>query len=167
MKKSDLVDKLQKEWHQERPDLYTASMGIVGRFLLLGELLKKRANQVSLEFGIGYTDLDVLATLKRSGKPYQLRPADLLNFVLIKSGSLTACLDRLEKAQLITRAFSENDRRSRFVMLTDKSKKLVDQAIEKRFKEASEFLLPISKKEQTLLEPILKTLLSAHMNDEQ
>ena len=166
MKNLDLVDQQQKEWQQERPDLNTAPMGIVGRFLLIGELLKKRADQVSFEFGMVYTDLDVLATLRRSGKPYQLRPTDVLNCVLIQSGSLTACLDRLERTQLIKRVCSENDRRSRLVMLTEKGKKLIDQAIEKRFKEAYDFLRPLTKKDQALLEPILNTLLTSHMNDQ-
>ena len=78
MKQKDLLDQLQSDWQSERPDLDSSGMGIVGRIVLLGEYMKKNANEVLEPLGIGYTDLDVLATLRRSGSPYTLRPADLL-----------------------------------------------------------------------------------------
>lgn len=159
MKNQDLIDKLQQDWRSERPELDSTAMGIVGRTILLGELMRKSAHAVLAEFGIGYTDLDVLATLRRSGTPYCLRPADLLKAILIQSGSLTACLDRLEDAGLIARVPTPNDRRSRSVQLTPKGTKLVDDAITIRFGEADQFVNALSSEERRSLEQLLRKLL--------
>ena len=159
MKQKDLLDQLQSDWQSERPDLDSSGMGIVGRIVLLGEYMKKNANEVLEPLGIGYTDLDVLATLRRSGSPYTLRPADLLKAILIQSGSLTACLDRLERSSLIKRVPTPNDRRSRSVKLTKKGKTLIDEAIETRFKEAKEAVQDLTKTEQKTLESLLRKLL--------
>jgi len=159
MKQKDLVDQLQADWQSERPDLDSSGMGIVGRIVLLGEYMKKNAHEALESFGIGYTDLDVLATLRRSGPPYRLRPADLLKAILIQSGSLTACLDRLERSGLIKRVPTPNDRRSRSVELTKKGKTLIDEAIETRFNEAKVAVQGLTKTEQKTLESLLRKLL--------
>ena len=159
MKTTDLIDQLRQDWHNERPDLDSKAMGVVGRAILLGELMRKSANNVLLDFGVGYTDLDVLATLRRSGKPFILRPADLLKAILIQSGSLTACLDRLESAGLIERVATPNDRRSRSVKLTKKGRTLIDEAISVRFSEAERLLTVLSSSERDNLERLLRKLL--------
>ena len=158
MKKKDLIDSLQDQWRVERPELDTQAMGVVGRVLILAETMKKRANQTLSAHGLGYTDLDVLATLRRSGAPFELRPADLLKSVLIQSGSLTACLDRLQKADLITRVANEKDRRSLSVKLTDHGVSVVDKAIVARFEEAHDFISGLSAKEVATLETLLRKL---------
>ncbi len=166
METLDLIDKLQQEWQAERPELDSSAMSIVGRTILLGELMRKSAHAVLADFGIGYTDLDVLATLRRSGTPYRLRPADLLKAILIQSGSLTACLDRLEGAGLIERVPTPNDRRSRSVQLTDKGIQLVDNAITTRFGEATQFINSLSSEERTSLEHLLRKLLLNQSKEE-
>ena len=159
MDNKDLVDLLQEDWSSERPDLDSSAMGIVGRVVLLGERMKKHAHKALSVFEIGYTDLDVLATLRRSGDPYTLRPADLLQAIIIQSGSLTACLDRLERAGLIERVPTPNDRRSRSVKLTKKGFSCIEKAIETRFGEAREAISCLSSKEQKTLESLLRKLL--------
>ncbi len=166
MKTHDLIDTLRRDWHAQRPELDSAAMGIVGRTILLGELMRKSAHAVLADYQIGYTDLDVLATLRRSGTPYRLRPADLLKAILIQSGSLTACLDRLEKAGLIERVATPNDRRSRSVQLTAKGIERVDKAIDTRFAEAQQFIDPLSSEEKETLEQLLRKLLLAQSKEE-
>ncbi len=158
MESKDLIDRLQADWQRERPDLDTSAMGIVGRVLLLADMLKKRANDVLATYGLGYTDLDVLATLRRSGEPFTLRPADLLRSVLIQSGSLTACLDRLAKAGFIERVQTPGDRRSRSVRLTEDGLKCINEAIAVRFAEATEAVAPLRDAERDALTDGLRTL---------
>ncbi|MEM8934218.1 MAG: MarR family transcriptional regulator [Acidobacteriota bacterium] len=159
MEARDLIDRLQSEWHAERPELDTAAMGVVGRLMILGDLLKKQAGDALAPFGLGYTDLDVLATLRRSGPPYRLRPADLLRSVLIQSGSLTACLDRLQKRGWVERVETPDDRRSRSVQLTDDGRELVDRAIEARFRLADAQVASLSAEDRDALERLLRQLL--------
>jgi DNA-binding MarR family transcriptional regulator len=54
-----------------------------------------------------------LATLQRSGAPYRLSPTALRKSVLLTSGAMTACLNRLEQCGLISRNPDDGDRRSR------------------------------------------------------
>ncbi len=159
MEKKDLIDRLQREWNRERPDLNSNGMGVVGRIILLGEELKKSAAEALAPFNIGYTDLDVLATLRRSGEPYTLRPATLLKTVLIQSGSLTACLDRLEKRGFVDRVLTPGDRRGRSVQLSPKGRELVDRAIEARFAEALSSVNALDDPDRQSLERLLRQLL--------
>lgn len=161
MKQLDLLDTLQAEWRRERPDLDTSAMGVLGRIVVLGELLKKSAGEALAPHGIGYTDLDVLATLRRSGAPFELRPMTLLRTVLIQSGSLTACLDRLERAELVERVPIPEDRRGRAIRLTSTGQELVDRAIEDRFAEAGKFASVLKPSEQNDLARLLRKLLVA------
>ena len=134
LEKNDIIDTLIKEWKQERPELDASAMEVVGRILKLGKLLEKRVGSALKESGIYYTDLDVLATLRRSGKPFELTPKELMKSVLITSGAMTALLDRLAKLNLIYRAPDPKDGRIKRAGLTKKGVKVIDQAIEKRFK---------------------------------
>ena len=83
MDTNDIIDRLIIDWKKERPDLNTSAMGIVGRILKLGKILERRAGQALKESGLYYTDFDVLATLRRSGSPYQLTPKELMKSVII------------------------------------------------------------------------------------
>ena len=156
--KNDLIDSLRKQWLKEKPDLDTSAIDIVGRIFILNESHQKDVNSVLKKYGLGYTDFDVLATIKRSGTPYSLRPADLLNSVLIQSGSLTSCIDRLEKAGLVVRERAEKDRRSLTVKLTKKGKEIADQAAIDRFKVASEQTEHLTESEKDSLINLLRKL---------
>lgn len=157
----DIIDKLISEWKQERPDLDASAMQIVGRILKLGKLLEKRASTALKESGIHYTDLDVLATLRRSGKPYELTPKELMQSVLITSGAMTALLDRLTKLNLVYRSADKKDGRIKRAGLTKKGVKIIDRAIEVRFEEASESIMALSNSEKENLSALLKKVMHA------
>jgi len=155
----DIIDSLIEEWNQERPDLDASAMEVVGRILKLGKLLEKRAGKVLQESGIYYTDLDVLATLRRSGNPYELTPKELMQSVLITSGAMTALLDRLTKLELICRAPDDKDGRIKRACLTDKGKKIIDKAISVRFRDATESVSCLTRTEQNEFSRLLKKML--------
>jgi DNA-binding MarR family transcriptional regulator len=156
--RADRVAHLLQEWRRERPDLDVAPMAIVGRILNLGWRLEARANRVLKPFGISYTDLDVLATLRRTGAPYCLTPTALCGAVLVTSGAMTACLDRLERAGFVMRQSSTADRRSRAVALTTTGRRLVDEVIVVRFAEAGEAISSLSVSERRILAKLLARL---------
>ncbi|MEL7061744.1 MAG: MarR family transcriptional regulator [Acidobacteriota bacterium] len=166
MEKKDLIDTLQDDWRRERPDLDASAMGVVGRLVVLGELLKRRATDALSPFELGYSDLDTLATLRRSGPPFTLRPAALLNSVLIQSGSLTACLDRLERKGLVERVAIPGDRRGRAVRLAPAGRELVDRAIDARFLDATDSVAALDPTERATLETLLRRLLNAQQPTE-
>lgn len=103
----------------------------------------------------------MLATLRRSGAPYALRPTTLLKSILIQSGSLTACLDRLEAARLVVRELVPSDRRGWMVRLTSEGCRVIDRAIEARFDEARQRVASLSDDERATLGRLLRRLLLA------
>lgn len=154
----DVVDLLLQDWRRERPDLDASAMAVVGRILHLGRLLETDASERLRESGISYTELDVLATLRRSGTPYRLTPTTLRKSVLLTSGAMTACLNRLEARGLIVRNPEAGDRRSLAAALTAKGIKLVDQAIGARFEQATRAISGLSTAERASLAQLLRKL---------
>jgi len=156
--KEDIVDQLLGDWARERPDLDVAAMAVVGRLLHLGGLLQARAGERLREYGIGYTELDVLATLRRSGAPYRLSPTALRKSVLLTSGAMTACLNRLEQRGLISRTADAADRRSLVATLTERGVQLIDQAIAAHFSAAERTVSGLDRNERAELAHLLRKL---------
>ncbi|MGX9721402.1 MarR family winged helix-turn-helix transcriptional regulator [Stenotrophomonas acidaminiphila] len=154
----DLVDQLLADWRHERPDLDAGAMAVVGRVLHLGRLLEARADQCLKPLGLGYTELDLLATLRRSGAPYRLSPTDLRRSVLLTSGAMTACLNRLQARGLIRREPDPHDGRSLLAVLSAKGAKLAERAIALRFAQAREALAGLDAAEQAQLAALLRKL---------
>ena len=154
----DVVDQLLEDWRRERPDLDAAPMAVVGRILHLASRLEARANEALKAASLSYTDLDVLATLRRSGSPYRLTPTVLRRSVLLTSGAMTACLDRLEARGLLTREPEAGDRRALAAMLTDRGNALADTAIGLRFAEAGAAVAGLSLRERDQLATLLRKL---------
>ncbi len=154
----DLVDQLMFDWQRERPDLDCRSMAVIGRLIHLGALLRLRASEALADHDVSYTDLDILATLRRIGAPFCLTPTELMDRVLLTSGAMTAALNRLEKRSLIDRGIDSRDRRVKTVSLTGKGRQLVDSAIHTRFAEADAALSPLSTSEAKQLAALLRKL---------
>ena len=155
----DIIDTLITDWKLERPELDTEAMNIVGRIIILGKILEKRASHTLKKNGIHYTDLDVLATIRRSGPPYKLTPKQLIKSVLITSGAMTALLDRLTKLGLIYREADLKDKRVKFAGLTEKGIQVIDEAIEIRFKDANLSIEVLDKEEYLNMSDLLRKLL--------
>jgi DNA-binding MarR family transcriptional regulator len=157
--KNDLLDNLINDWKRERPNLDASAMHIVGRIMQLGKKLEKQASNALSSSNIYYTDLDVLATLRRSGIPYQLSPTQLRKSVLITSGAMTALLNRLEKIDLIYRLPDPKDGRVSTAALTKKGVKVINSAIVSRFEVAESAIRVFKKEERKQFARLLKKML--------
>ena len=129
MAQQDGVDRIIEQWAHERPDLDTTAMAVFGRVFRLAKVAGDEVERAYARFGIGRPEFDVLATLRRSGAPYQLSPGALAGSMMLSSGGTTARLDRLEKAGLVERIPSPTDRRSVLVRLTDRGREIIDDAV--------------------------------------
>lgn len=154
----DLLDTIACDWLRERPDLDSSAMSIVGRVIHLASILKARANQALKGHNLHYTDLDVLATLRRSGTPYRLTPTELTRSVLLTSGAMTATLRRLEEKKFVSRALDKRDGRVRTVALTPAGIDLIDEAIAVRFAEATRSVQALSQRDRDELARLLRIL---------
>lgn len=156
--RTDVVEALIDDWRRERPDLDASPMAVVGRILTLGRRLESRATQALKPFDLDYSELDVLATLRRKGSRARLAPTDLAQSALITTGAMTACLDRLEERGLVRRERDDLDRRKHWVALTRSGKSLIDAAIGERFREAGEAIAGLKASERRQLAALLGKL---------
>jgi len=125
----DGVDQIIEQWAAERPDLRTDAMAVFGRIYRLAKVSGDAVEKAYGAYGIGRAEFDVLATLRRSGEPFELSPGALAASMMLSSGGTTARLDRLEKAGLVIRVPSATDRRSVLVRLTGRGREIIDEAV--------------------------------------
>jgi len=149
------------QWRRERPDLEVRPMLVLGRLSEAAGLIgQERLAPVFARFGLQRGEFDVLATLRRAGKPFALTPTALYEATMISSGAMTNRLDRLEAAGLIRRAPHPDDRRGVLVSLTDKGRKLIDQALEAHVENQRQILSGLTPAEQESLAGLLEKLLA-------
>ncbi|GAA2895257.1 MarR family transcriptional regulator [Actinoplanes cyaneus] len=160
MIEQDDVDRILSQWATERPDLETTAMGVFGRIQRIARIAGDTQERAYAAFGIGRPEFDVLATLRRSGRPYQLSPGALASSMMLSTGGTTARLDRLEKAGLIARSPDPSDRRAILVRLTDQGFTVADQAVTAGLDEQRRLLSHLSPKQQSQLSDLLRQLLS-------
>lgn len=162
---TDIVNEINAEWAKQRPDLDVKPMEVMGRILVLSKLLETTANETLKPYNLMFTELHVLANLRRMGKPYQLSPKQLIKYVQITSGSMTACLDKLEKKELIHRVIDPEDKRGRLVGLSKKGFKVIDAAIEDWFSSVKNITKGLSTSEHKSLAKLLNHLICSQASE--
>src|SRR4029077_21069362 len=151
-----------EQWARERPGLPALPMEIFGRLSDASErVMRDHMNPLFAEAGLQPGEFDVLATLRRSGKPYMLSPTQLYEALMISSGGMTARLDRLERAGLTERRPDPNDRRGKLIALTEQGRKLVDATLTKHVANEQKILGALSTADQEKLNRLLKKLIAA------
>ena len=154
----DAVDGIIDQWRRERPDLDVSPMGVIGRISRLAQRYDRALARNFARFELGPDEFDVLATLRRSGPPYQLNPGELLTSMMITSATMTHRLDKLEARQLIERRPDPKDRRAVLVRLTASGKRLVDRALAAHVMFEHELLGDLRDNERTALAHLLRRL---------
>ena len=156
----DWVGRVREQWSRERPDLDLLPMEVVGRLTGAARLLGRDVLNPFFEAqGLGPGEFDVIATLRRSGKPYRLTPTELYESLMLSSGGMTARLDRLEKAGLIERQPNPEDRRGTLVGLTRKGLALIERIVGLHVENEARALAVLSKAEQKELNRLLEKLI--------
>lgn len=152
---ADKVDALVAGWRAALPDLDPSALELVGRVLVLAEHLQRTANAALAEHGLTLGEFDILGTLRRRGEG-GMTPTQLLRWVVLTSGGMTARLDKLEEAGLIRRRPDAGDRRMVVIELTPKGKGVIDAATAARFAEARASLPALSPGELETLAKLLR-----------
>ena len=158
MTERDGVDQILEQWRNERPDLDPSPIGIVGRVSRLARELEQRLEPVYKAHGLEPGWHDVLATLRRTGPPYRLRPTDLTESLMLTSSGTTKRLDRLEQAGLIAREPDPADRRGTLIALTDAGRELIDGVTEAHLENERRLLSALTDAEQRRLADLLRKL---------
>lgn len=154
----DVIDRVIADWGRARPETKADALQIVGRILWLGRHYEEAVSRLLSGHNLSYSDYDVLATLRRSGAPFELSPTELAKRVLLSSGGLTACLRRLEAAELISRHGVPEDRRRLMAKLTPQGFDLVEAFIDQRFALADRALGELDAEQRDEAEAVLRRL---------
>lgn len=155
----DEISKARKQWKAEQPQIDTAPMETIGRILRIEFLFRARVRQTAAKHGIDLGGLDVLATLRRSGSPYQMTPTRLYQELVLTSGAMTHRMDALESAGLLERQSDPEDRRSMMACLTPKGRQVTDKAMVDHMTSEAEVEACLSVKERQQLAQLLKKIL--------
>lgn len=158
MDDSDGVDAILGQWQRERPDLDASPIAVIGRISRLCREIERRLEPVYAASGLEPGWYDVLATLRRAGPPYQLRPTDFAATLMLTSSGTTKRLDRLEAAGHITRQPDPGDRRGVLIALTPTGRDLVDNAAARHLANERHILSGLTPAEQHQLAQLLRKL---------
>lgn len=152
----DRVKNAVDQWRFERPDLELLPMEIVGRLMAVATMVNREHLQPFFDkYQLQTGEFDVIATLRRSGAPYRLTPTALCESTLISSGGMTARIDRLERAGLVTRHPNPHDRRAILVGLTGKGLDLVNDIVGGHVDNERQIIAGLAPDEQTELNRLL------------
>ena len=165
--REDGADRIVEQWARERPDLHTEAMSVFGRVFRIAACMGEVMERVYARYGITRADFDVLATLRRSGSPFQLSPGALSGALMLTTGGMTGRLDRLERAGLITRSPGPTDRRSLLVTLTDTGHAVIDEAVTAGVDEQQQRLAALPTRARQQLNDLLRDLLDAITTHEE
>ena len=159
MPERDGVDLILEQWQRERPDLDASPIGVIGRISRLARELEQRLEPVYAEQGLEPGWYDVLATLRRYGPPYRLRPTEFSSALMLTSSGTTKRLDRLERAGLIARTPDPDDRRGTLITLTDAGRELIDSVTAAHLANEARLISSLDKEERSTLADLLRKLL--------
>jgi DNA-binding MarR family transcriptional regulator len=101
---------------------------------------------------------DVLATLRRGGPPYQLRPTEFASALMLTSSGTTKRLDRLEQAGMIERRPDPEDRRGTLITLTDAGRALIDAVTEAHLDNERRLVSALTDADRRRLADLLRKL---------
>jgi DNA-binding MarR family transcriptional regulator len=159
---SDHVDRVRALWGEVRPDLDTSPAGVVARIGRLAAYFDQSTNALMAEYGLNRSTWDILASLRRVGKPYRLTPSELYRALMRSSGWMTNRLNELEDGGLIARRPDPGDGRGILVELTDDGVRLVDAIIGRHLANEERLVGALGKAEREELAGLLRRLLLAH-----
>jgi DNA-binding MarR family transcriptional regulator len=154
----DAIDDILDQWSDERPELDTASLGVVIRVMTLYRSFHREATKALEPLGLELFEYDVLSALRRQGEPFALAATGLAKETGLSTGAMTNRIDRLEERGLVRRQAGKTDRRSVIVQLTRSGRGAIDEAIQVRLDAARDGLKDLKKSERKRLADLLRTV---------
>ncbi|MER6298766.1 MarR family transcriptional regulator [Kitasatospora sp. NPDC001539] len=162
MPQRDTMDDIAEQWARNRPDLPREALALIGRLRRLNVRIDSALREYFATCGLDSSEFDVLATLRRSGEPYELNARALLKSALVTSGAITNRVDKLCAKGLVERHPCPTDRRAVLVRLTPAGKDLIDAAMPGHIRNEERLLAALDPDERAHLDALLRKLLVAH-----
>ncbi len=155
----DAIDRIVEEWNRERPELDGSPTHVLQRITRLYLLQSASFAEVFGRHGLTFGEYEVLAALVRSGPPHRMKPSELVGAVVLSSGAMTHRIDRVEAAGMVERLPDPDDRRGTLVVLREKGRQVVDEAVRAHLANEERLLAALSAEERRQLTDLLRRLL--------
>jgi DNA-binding MarR family transcriptional regulator len=156
----DHVDRVLAQWAHEDPDLELSNtVAVIARLGRVRAYVDRELDDLFGRYGLTRQSWDVLACLRRAGKPYQLTPTEINQEVMRTSGAITHTLHALEYAGLINRVPNPQDGRSSHVQLTPAGRRLLQRVGPLHVANERRMLTPLTAEELSSLTALLRKLL--------
>ena len=158
----DHVDDFLEEVRAELPaDLDLIVEGVVDRIQGIARRLQRLLDETVAEHGLSHGEWKVLSSLRWAGPPYRRSAGDLARIADLSRGAMTNRLDQLEQAGLVRRLRDPDDRRGVLVELTDRGRKLWEEAVGVQAEKEALVASALTKRERDLLNDLLRRLMVA------
>lgn len=110
------------------PEVGVEHFGALWHLFTVGHLVTTDLNSIARRHDCSFADFDLLGTLAiEERKP--VRATDLASTLYVSNAVVSTRVARLEQARLLQRRPSGDDRRAFDLVVTDKGRKLVEEAI--------------------------------------
>ena len=153
---TDHVARVVEQWHAERPDLDVSPLSVIARLHRVGNALTEELVRLYAEHGLGEGEFDVMATLRRTGRPFELSAGDLAAQTMVTAGAISKRVDRCVERGWVTREVSDEDGRGRRVRLTPAGARLIDRAFAAHVANEARLLEPLGRRDRAQLARILE-----------
>jgi DNA-binding MarR family transcriptional regulator len=100
------------------PELVRPEFEFMKRAARLGQLLEEALSECLGPWNLTKADFNVLSILRTAGAPYELRPTDIRDRLLLTFGGVSNIMNRLERLGLAERIPDPSDGRISWVRLT-------------------------------------------------
>ncbi len=125
--------------------------------------ISKKGDRFFVKFGLTTAQFNLLMVLKYSGEKC-LTQVEIANRLLVNRANVTGLIDRMAKANLVTRSGDKKDRRHYLIRLTRKGEE-VGNAVDKEYSnEVNGFMNGISLSESKQIIGIMEKLRSEGNN---
>jgi len=124
--------------------------------------LRKKAGNFLQPFGLTDVQFNLMMLLKhQSGLTEGLTQAQLSNMMLVNRANITSLIDRMEKANLVTRTSAPSDRRYNIIVLTAYGKKLLSRIEPLYAQEVKKIMNVLAESDQKRLIRMLEKIRSS------
>lgn len=126
------------------------------KLIRVSEVLVKAGDRFFSKYGVTTAQYDVLVILKYSEK--RVTQSDLGVHRVVSRSNITGIIDRLEKLGLVKREGSADDRRVKYIAITQKGRDLIKKVEEKYFDNLKQIVWFLDEKDKNELTEIISRL---------
>ncbi|HEX4360851.1 MAG TPA: MarR family transcriptional regulator [Pseudonocardia sp.] len=158
--RSDAVDEIAQQWAREKPDLALDSLGVVARILRIAKLIADERRAVLGRLNIDSATFDLIATLRRNGRPYRMSPTEIAHDCLVSGGAISQRVTRAEADGLVRTMRTDSGKRTLWVELTDRGHRIVERDIEVLIGRERQLIAHLADGDRDRLADLLRALLA-------